>query len=134
MRNHYELMRNSFGNVVSGGSRNLKKSEIDACYEWRIANIIIKDTVVANSQVSYEEWESFALSCRKGSGLSDSNLKRVKNSIGILCRDMMTKSNDMWRCSEERRRYDEALERLNDFFSVGMYSGPSKGTPSKETQ
>jgi len=121
MRNYYNLMRNSFESAVRGEARNLKRSELDACYEWRIINILIKDTLELNSSFSYEEWDSFVHSCDKGRGLSSNNIKTVERSIGKLCSSIMAETDNLWRSDEERGRLKDAVVRLNKFLSVDMY-------------
>jgi len=132
MRNYYNMMKHSFEAAFRGDSRSLNKTEIDACYEWRIANIIIKDTLEPDSCFSYDEWASFANSCGGGVGMSASDIKRAGSGIMKLYADMMTASSDMWRSTEERRRYNEAVERLNRFLSVEMYSEEAVHVPSRK--
>ncbi|MFH0860314.1 MAG: hypothetical protein V1921_03870 [Candidatus Altiarchaeota archaeon] len=132
LRNYYNLMQDSFECVSLGGSRNLSKAEINACYDWRVANMVIKDTLEPKSSFSYDEWESFAYSCSRGAGLSGINAQKIKDSIKTLYSHMMKVSNDMWKSSEERRRHNDALERLNRFLTVDMYSAETLYVPRRK--
>ncbi len=118
LRGHYNLMKKSFGFALQGEARNLSKSEIDAVYEWRIANLLINDNFKPESSFTFDEYEAFVNSCGKRKGLSEINLKRVNGGIKKLHADTLSESNDMWRSTEERRRHDEALERFNNYLSV----------------
>jgi len=115
-------MRNSFESAVGGGASNLTRNEINACYEWRVSNILIKDTLAVESSFSYEEWDAFVRSCDVRAGLSSSRIKKVNNGIGQVYLDIMTHSNNMWRSDEERSRLNDAVGHLNKFLSIDMYS------------
>ena len=122
MRNHYNLMRDSFESAVQGGASSMSRSEINACYEWRVSNILIKDALTVDSSFSFEEWDAFARSCGERAGLSSSSIKKANNGVGQVYLDIMAQSNNMWRSDEERRRLNDAIERLNKFLTDGMYS------------
>lgn len=122
IRNHYNLMRKSFESAVQGGACDMSRNEINACYEWRISNMLIKDTVEVESSFSYEEWDAFVRSCDLRAGLSSSRLKKVNTGIERVYRDIMAQSNNMWRSDNERIRLTDAIGRLNRFLTVDMYS------------
>ena len=122
MRNHYNLMRNSFESAVRDGARNMNRNEINACYEWRVSNILIKDTLAAESVFSYEEWDAFVHSCGVRTGLSSSRRGKANSGIVQVYLDIKAKSDNMWRSDEERSRLNDAIGHLNRFLSVDMYS------------
>ncbi|MFH1789047.1 MAG: hypothetical protein ABH834_06680 [Candidatus Altiarchaeota archaeon] len=117
MRERYNLMKNSFETACANGTRDLTKTEINACYEWQMVNILIKDSLELSSSFSYEEWDSFINSCNKKTGLSSTNTKRVNNKIGELYVKILKETSDLWRSDEERRRLAEATDRLNKFLT-----------------
>ena len=122
IRKHYNFMRNSFESAVRGEARNMNRNEINACYEWRVSNILIKDTLAVQSMFSYEEWDAFVHSCGARTGLSSSRLGKANSGIVQVYLDIKAKSDNMWRSDEERSRLNDAIGHLNRFLSVDMYS------------
>jgi hypothetical protein len=84
--------------------------------------MLIKNTLKLGSSFSFEEWDSFVHSCKRGMGLSSNSVKTVNNGISRIYSNIMDETDNLWRSDEERRRLNEALARLNRFLSVEAYS------------